>query len=86
MSVAPQIVTVHTKPDCPYCTRAKVLLDRVGIPYDTIPHAGQAERNAVYDAHALPPERRTMPVILIDGDYRGGYHDLVQLVATGAVR
>ena len=29
-------VTIYTKDYCPYCTRAKSLLDAKGVPYDEV--------------------------------------------------
>lgn len=66
-------VVVYTGRVCPYCTRAKGLLDRKGVAYreemiDLDPDGRQklAERTG----------RRTVPQIIIDGHVVGGWDEL----------
>ncbi|MDJ0918462.1 MAG: glutaredoxin 3 [Woeseiaceae bacterium] len=73
-------VTIYTKNYCPYCTRAKALLDRKGIAYDEI--------DVTYD-EALQSEmkersqRRTVPQIFVGEQHIGGSDDLVALDQSG---
>jgi glutaredoxin 3 len=65
---------------CPYCVRAKMLLQRKGMRWD--------ERRIDLD-HGLMSEmlqrskRRTVPQIFIDGHHVGGYDDMAELDALG---
>jgi ribonucleoside-diphosphate reductase alpha chain len=65
--VAEQRVKIITKDDCPYCVRAKALLSQNGISYQEI------DRKNVED---FP--YKTVPQIWLDGDYVGGYNELVE--------
>ena len=74
-------VVIYTKDWCPYCHRAKGLLDRKGIPYEEID---------ITDSLALQKQviersggRLTVPQIFIDGAPIGGSDDLEALDASG---
>lgn len=71
---------VYGKPGCPFCVKAKALLDEAGIPYqykDVV-----AEPNALYEMLGRvkpivgPKTPVTMPQIWIDGAYVGGATEL----------
>ena len=74
-------VEIYTQPWCPYCVRAKSLLERKGVAYTEIeaPH-GTAER-----AEIDPPRRRadSVPQVFIDGRHIGGSDDLAALDRAG---
>lgn len=74
-------VEIYTQPWCPYCTRAKRLLDSKGVPYREIeaPH-GTPERE---DAIRRSGGRTTVPQVFIDGRHVGGCDDLMGLEARG---
>lgn len=67
---------VWSKNGCPYCDRAKELLDGSGIKYE--------ERNLSLGEWTKPqlleavPDARTVPQIFLDGNYIGGYRELCQ--------
>jgi glutaredoxin 3 len=73
-------VTIYTKYYCPYCKRAKALLDRKGIAYHEI--------DVTYD-EALQEEmmelsqRRTVPQIFFGEQHIGGSDDLLALDRSG---
>ncbi len=74
-------VEIYTTPFCPYCSRAKTLLGRKGVPfteYDS-PH-GSAEREA---AISRSGGRTTVPQIFIDDRAIGGCDDLFALERGG---
>jgi glutaredoxin 3 len=66
---------VWSKDQCPYCVQAKALLDSKGIEYE--------ERNIMRDwtkeqlLEAIPTAR-TLPQILVDEQYIGGFNELRQ--------
>jgi alkyl hydroperoxide reductase subunit F len=65
---------------CPYCAKAKVLLDSKGIEYDEIDvtHDEAAAREMIERTG-----QRGVPQFFIDGRWIGGYDDLAYLNATG---
>jgi glutaredoxin 3 len=76
-------VEIYTKVGCPYCTRAKRLLDDKGARYEE------------YDLYQLPAKRDemierangrfTVPQIFIDGRHIGGSDDLHELDRRGGL-
>ena len=74
-------VEIYTKWGCPYCVRAKALLDRKGVSYDEydITMGGPKRDEMVQRV----PGARTVPQILIGGQPVGGSDDLHELEADG---
>ena len=73
-------VEIYTTPSCPFCVRAKRLLDARGIAFDEIDLANDHELRAQVMERT---GRRTVPQIFIDGRSIGGYEELAALDATG---
>jgi glutaredoxin 3 len=73
-------VQMYTTPVCPFCVRAKRLLQARGIEYDEIDVADDLEEREEVMRRS---GRRTVPQIFIDGDSIGGYEELAQLDASG---
>ncbi len=75
-------IEIYTKNYCPYCHRAKELLDARGLAYTeydvTFDRDGQREMVERTDGH-------TVPQIIIDGQPIGGSDELVSLAQTGAL-
>jgi glutaredoxin 3 len=74
-------VEIYTTPMCPYCWRAKRLLDRKGAIYQEVDLYRQPERRSEMLSRA--DGRRTVPQIFIDGRGIGGSDDLHALDARG---
>ena len=74
-------VTIYTTMMCPYCARAKDLLDHKGVKYEEIDvtFSGKKRRQMTERAEG----RYTVPQIFIDGEHIGGCDDLYALDATG---
>lgn len=74
--------TVYTKPHCPYCDRAKNLLESKGIPFE-IQTVGV---DISVDEILLKfPSMRTVPIIIDDnGELIGGYDNLNEKVKNDA--
>jgi glutaredoxin 3 len=76
-------VEIYTKFTCPYCARAKRLLEEKGAEY------------VEYELHAQPGKRDemlqrshgryTVPQIFIDGRHIGGSDDLAELDRQGGL-
>ena len=74
-------VEIYTTPLCPYCVRAKRLLDRKGVAFTEIDLWQQPGRREEMVARAAG--RRTVPQIFIGGQPVGGSDDLHELDAAG---
>lgn len=73
------MVTVYTMPYCPYCTRAKELLKRRGIPFQEVlvQTDDEIQWERLYERSGM----RTMPQIFADERLIGGYMELAALDA-----
>ncbi len=73
-------ITIYSTAMCPYCVRAKMLLQRKGMSW---------EEKRIDRDHSLVSEmlqrsrRRTVPQIFIDDYHVGGYDDMAELDAMG---
>lgn len=74
-------VEIYTTPTCPFCHRAKSLLDKKGVSYQEIDVGGNAELRAAMTQRANG--RRTVPQIFIDDRPIGGSDELHALDAQG---
>jgi glutaredoxin 3 len=74
-------VVLYTTSWCPYCRRAKALLDRKGIGYLEIPVDGNPAKRREMAARA--GGRTTVPQIFIRGRAIGGSDELHALEASG---
>ena len=74
-------VKFYTTTYCPYCVRAKMLLDKRAIPYDEIDvtHDAEARKWLVQATGG----RRTVPQIFIHGQSIGGSDELHALDRRG---
>ena len=73
-------VKIYTTPYCPYCVRAKRLLERKGVSYQEIDVAGDDEARIALEERT---GRRTVPQIFIGEDHVGGSDDLHDLEDQG---
>jgi glutaredoxin 3 len=73
-------VRIFTTPWCPYCVRAKKLLDKKGVAYEEIDVADDDEARIRL---AEQTGRRTVPQIFIGEHHVGGSDDLHALEAQG---
>lgn len=73
-------ITIYTTSVCPYCIKAKAMLERKGLNYDEINVENEQERSKLVEKAG---GRRTVPQIFI-GDYHvGGCDDLYLLEKEG---
>ena len=74
-------VEIYTKFMCPYCARAKALLESKGVEYDEyeISMGGEKRQEMLSRANG----RTTVPQIFIDGRHVGGSDDLAELERGG---
>lgn len=74
-------IEIYTKPTCPYCVRAKQLLENKGQEWVEIDLTVEPERTNEMIERA--GGRRTVPEIFIDGKLIGGYDDMAALESEG---
>ena len=74
-------VTIYTKAYCPYCVRAKSVLDNKGVAYQEIRIDEQPELRPQMIERAAG--RTTVPQIFIGGQHIGGCDDMLALDAAG---
>lgn len=80
MSDTPDIVLYSTA-WCPYCLRARALLERKGLPFREIKvDKDPAEREAML---ARSGGRRTVPQIFVGDHHVGGFDELYALDKAG---
>ena len=75
----PEIVMYGTR-FCPYCVRARMLLDKKNITYTYIPVDEQKEQRAVMVNRS---QRTSVPQIFIDDYHVGGCDELFALESQG---
>lgn len=75
------MVEIYTTPICPYCIRAKRLLDRKGVTYAEVDLWQEPGRREEMLRRAAG--RRTVPQVFINGRGVGGSDDLAALEARG---
>ena len=73
-------VIVYSTTICPYCVRAKALLERKGVEYEELYIEGNRE---LMREMLERSKRRTVPQIFIGERHVGGYDDLVELDVLG---
>ncbi len=76
-------VEIYTKMGCPFCTRAKRLLELKGVHFEEIDITmGGPKRKEMLER---APEHATVPSIFIDGRHVGGSDDLAALDERGGL-
>lgn len=74
-------VVVYSGPSCPYCVRAKMLLQKKGVTFEDIDvKADPSKRDEML---AKSNGKQTIPQIFINGKHIGGSDDLYALDAAG---
>ncbi len=75
-------VIIYSKDPCPYCVKAKMLLQRKGISFTEIKITDDKIKEEMI---AKSGGRMTVPQIFIDGKHIGGCDDLYALDAKGGL-
>jgi glutaredoxin-like protein len=71
-AVKPAAISVMTKPGCPFCARAKQMLNERDMAFDEISLGHDASLRSV---RAITG-KETVPQVFIDGEYIGGSEEL----------
>lgn len=75
------LVEIYTRKFCPYCVRAKELLDSLGVAYKEYDIGVLPEAREDMLQRAFP--RETVPQVFINNEGLGGCDELVGLHAHG---
>ena len=73
-------IEVYSGNHCPWCVRAKALLESKGLDYEEINISDQSGRA---EEMVQRSGRRTIPQIFIDREHVGGFDELSQLNQAG---
>ncbi|WP_320671633.1 glutaredoxin 3 [Patulibacter defluvii] len=76
----PSAITVYTTDACPYCMRAKALLDQRGLAYEEI-HLGRDPETRIELAQKTG--MMTFPQILVGETVLGGFDELAAADRSG---
>jgi glutaredoxin 3 len=77
----PQI-EIYLTPFCPYCVRARRLLDGKDVAYQVIDLTADPSR---WEEMTRRSGRHTVPQVFIDEHHVGGYDDLAELDRSGGL-
>jgi glutaredoxin 3 len=75
-------VEIYTWRACPFCVRAKALLDRKGVAYTEYAIDGDEQAREAM-AQRTGSGRRSVPQVFIDDQHMGGCDDLHALERSG---
>lgn len=73
-------VVIYSTTFCPYCVRAKMLLQRKGVAFEEVDVSGDAEARQALVART---RQRTVPQIFINDEHIGGCDELYALERAG---
>ena len=73
------MVEIYSKDNCPYCDKAKNLLEMKNMEYIEYKLDKDFSRDEILEWF---PGVKTFPIITLDKKYIGGYNELYDLVAT----
>lgn len=76
-------IIVYSGPNCPYCDRAKALLNKKGVAFTDYNVKADAEKFA--EMLSRSGGRRTIPQIFIADKHIGGCDDLYALEQAGSL-
>lgn len=76
-------VTVYSTGICPYCTKAKQLLQKWNIPFDEV--RVDIDKSKLREFAQVTNGARTVPQIVIDGKCIGGFTELTELHMEGGL-
>lgn len=74
------MVTIYTKNYCPYCVKAKTLLNSLNIPYEEHDITDTPEK---IEELSKKSGFKTVPQIFVGDKCLGGYSDIEQLYQEG---
>ncbi|KAG2215009.1 hypothetical protein INT46_010820 [Mucor plumbeus] len=79
-------VVIFTKSFCPYCKKAKALLDGYNIKYEEIELDSHPDGEAIQEYLAKKTGQKTVPNIFMNQKHIGGSDDLTKLEGGGELQ
>ncbi|KND04306.1 glutaredoxin [Spizellomyces punctatus DAOM BR117] len=79
-------VVVFSKTYCPYCTKAKRLLDFLNVEYESFELDERLDGQAIQNYLKEKTRQRTVPNIFINGQHLGGSDKLHEAHASGKLQ
>jgi glutaredoxin len=80
--MTPQI-EIYTKGYCSYCDRAREFFEGKGLTYREVDVSETPEAYAELKART---QHMTVPQIFVDGEFIGGYTDMMEKVRAGVLK
>ena len=71
------MIEIYTKPDCPYCNKAKQLLRTTNQQFNEFKLNVDFTREILLEKY---PNAKTYPVVVVDGFHIGGYTQLAEMI------
>jgi glutaredoxin 3 len=75
-------IELYTTPFCPFCVMAKKFFDQRSIKYTD---HDVSRNNTLRDKVSRANNWRTVPMIIVNGEFIGGYDDLIQADKQGVL-
>jgi glutaredoxin len=69
---------IYSKDHCPWCVKAKQLLTEKGVQFEELIYGTPRALNKEVISEAVGRDVNTLPQIILDGVYIGGYTDLAR--------
>ncbi|EKX36830.1 hypothetical protein GUITHDRAFT_155125 [Guillardia theta CCMP2712] len=79
-------VVVFSKSYCPYCAKAKNVLDSLNAKYEVLELDLRDDGNAIQDALNNLSGGRSVPRVFVKGKFIGGGDDMVSKKASGELQ
>ena len=73
-------IVMYSGDNCPYCIRARRLLEKKGVAFRELKVDQSTELRAEMEQRS---QRRTIPQIFIHGQHIGGFDDMAELDRAG---
>lgn len=70
------IVTIYSKDDCPWCDKAKALLNQYNFQYKELKYGVDFTKDDLYNLVGAE-KKLTVPQVVMNGNLIGGYEDLI---------
>jgi len=74
------MIKVYGTNNCSFCYKAKVLLEELDYNFEYIV---LSDKETLSEFKELFPGKKTVPQIMFDGEYIGGYNELVEFLNKG---
>ena len=67
------MIELYTKQNCPYCVKAKNVLNSLNVQYSNYVVEQDISRDSILE---MFPLARSYPIVVVNGEFIGGYTEL----------